>query len=231
MVDYAKRPKPGQATKSPASQASAPNVNLSKVTLTKQSPTVSLSKSGSASGYLRVNLNWQSKSASAQKGWRGLIGGGLGALDLDLGCLWELTDGSKGVVQALGNSFGALESKPYVQLDGDDRSGSNVGGENLIINLAQVSRIRRILVFAYIYEGAPNWEQARGIVTLFPAAGPEVEVHLDEAAGGARFCAVALLQNDGRDLSVRREVRYIVGSQSTLDRAYGWGLRWSAGSK
>lgn len=231
MVNYEKRAnqtKPAQVTPSPAAPS---GVNLSKITLTKQSPSVSLTKAGSVGGFLRVNLNWQSSAAPARSGWRGLLSGGSGQLDLDLGCLWELADGTKGVVQALGNSFGSLESPPYVHLDGDDRSGANTGGENLLINLSHANRIRRILVFAYIYEGAPSWDQARGIVTLYPAAGPQVEVHLDESAGGARFCAVALLQNDGRDLTVRREVRYVVGSQETLDRAYGWGMRWTAGSK
>jgi len=30
---------------------------------------------------------------------------------------------------------------------------------------------------------------------------------------------------------VRREVRYINGSQDELDRAYGWGMKWAPGRK
>jgi len=40
-----------------------------------------------------------------------------------------------------------------------------------------------------------------------------------------------MLENRDDDLSVRREVRYINGSQSALDQAYGWGLQWSPGRK
>ena len=36
------------------------------------------------------------------------------AVDLDLGGMYELMDGSKGMAQALGNSFGSLQSAPYV---------------------------------------------------------------------------------------------------------------------
>lgn len=35
----------------------------------------------------------------------------------------------------------------------------------------------------------------------------------------------------GADLSVRREVRYISGGQSALDKAFGWGMTWAPGRK
>ncbi|MDX6255198.1 MAG: tellurite resistance protein TerA, partial [Frankiales bacterium] len=153
------------------------------------------------------------------------------AIDLDLGCLYELADGRKGVVQALGNAFGALDRPPYIQLDADDRSGSSAGGENLFVNLDHARDIRRILVFAFIYEGVPAWDQADGVVTLFPAAGQPIEVRLDENAAGARSCAIALIDNSHGDLTINREVKYINGAQDALDRAYGWGMNWQAGRK
>ena len=245
MVDYTRpdrnkptSPPPADSGPPPSYAKSAPAsgrpVDLTKVTLTKNAPTVSLTKQGSATGQVRVNLNWNARPAGggSSGGFMGkLMGGGSKPLDLDLGCLYELTNGAAGVIQALGRAFGRLDEPPYIMLDGDDRSGTNVGGENLLINLNQLSQIRRILVFAYIYEGAPSWDQAQGVVTLHPASGPEIEIRLDEQASGARFCAIAMFENNGGDLSLRREVRYIQGSQSDVDRAYGFGLRWSAGSK
>lgn len=224
-IDYTKRPgSSGAATPAPAT------VSLSKVTLTKAAPTVSLTKQGAAGGLLRVNLNWTSRP----DGSGGFFGRREPDIDLDLGCLYEFTDGRKGVVQALGNAFrvavtGAPE--PSIWLDGDDRSGSNSAGENLFVNLAHAASMRRVLIFAYIYEGAPNWAAANGIVTLFPPSGPQIEVRLDEPRAGARTCAIALLNPDQGDLSVRREVRYIDGTQMALDDAYGWGIRWAAGHK
>ncbi|MGY1684449.1 hypothetical protein ACI8AK_02550 [Geodermatophilus sp. SYSU D00867] len=213
MIDYTRPPKQKPA-----------GVSLGKVALTKAAPSVSLSKAQGARGRMRVNLNWD------QRPGRGFFGKAK-AVDLDLGCLWETTDGDKGVVQALGNAFGDLDSPPYVLLDGDDRSGRNAGGENLIVNLDHLDEIRRILVFAYIYDGAPHWAAARGVVTLSAQNDSEITVDLDEHADNARFCAIAMLTNQRGELHVQREMRYLQGSQRHLDQAYGWGLRWTAGSK
>jgi tellurite resistance protein TerA len=208
-------------------------VSLSKVTLTKSAPSVSLSKGGGAHGRLRVNLKWTAKPAASGGGFfkKLLSAAGSGGIDLDLAALYELADGRKGVVQALGNTFGDLDGPPYVKLDADDRTGSSAAGETLFINLDHTADIRRILVFAFIYEGVPAWDQANAVVTLFPAAGPPIEIALDETRAGARTCAIAMLQNTGGDLTVSREVRYIEGAQDKLDAAYGWGLDWRPGRK
>ena len=234
-IDYTKRPAPPAAPPAAPAAPTAPppaQVSLSKVTLTKSAPKVSLTKQGSASGLLRVNLNWNARPPG--QGGGGLFRKAPAALDLDLGCLFEFTDGSKGVVQALGNSFTAKPRdarEPVIWLDGDDRSGTNAAGENLFVNLAFANQIKRIMVFALIYEGAANWAAADGVVTLHPANGPEVEVRLDETRDGARICGVAMLESSGGDLSVRREVNYLNGGQRVLDEAYGWGMNWTAGRK
>lgn len=239
-IDYTKRPRQtpptdGSVPRSGAAPSSGP------VVLTKATPSVSLTKQGSASGVLRVNLNWNARPAEppAQTGGlfkRMLAGaaGSSGGIDLDLACLYEYTDGSKGVVQALGNTFRddhTLGLDPICWLDGDDRSGTRTGGENLFVNLAHVDKIRRVLVFAFIYSGVPNWAAADGVVTLVPASGPQVEVRLDEHDSRSVMCAIAMLENVGGELSVRREVRYVQGGHKALDDAYGWGLRWAAGRK
>lgn len=222
-VSYTKKPAQPPAAAQPAS----PGVNLSKITLTKSAPSVSLTKGGG--GQLRCNLQWTARPDSVGKGFLKAL---KPAIDLDLACLWEFSDGSKGVVQALGGAFQAPRNgPPIIRLDGDDRSGKNSAGENLFVDLTQADKIRRILVFAFIYEGAPNWAGADGVVTLFPGQGPEIEVKLDEADSKARFCVIAQLVNQGGQLVVNREVRYIQGSQRTVDEAYGWGLQWQKGSK
>ena len=225
MVDYTKRP----ASTPPVAGGSP--VSLSKVTLTKASPSVSLAKGSGASGRMRVNLSWNPRPEGTGGGGGGFLKklmGAPGGIDLDLGCLYELADGKKGVVQALGNAFGALDRPPYVLLDGDDRKGG--GGENMTINLDRLGDIKRMLVFAFIYEGVPAWDKADGVVTLTPANGPEIRVELDESSG-SRMCAIALLENKGGQLLVNREVQYINGAQDALDRAYGWGMDWSPGRK
>ena len=208
-IDYTKRPKA-------STPPQAPPVNLSKISLTKDAPRISLSKDGAQQGVMRVNLNW---SANAQ------------GVDLDLGCLYELSDGSKSVIQALGNRYGSENSPPFILLDGDDRSGSNTSGENMRINLAQPERFRRILIFAMIYSGAANWAAVDGVVTMYPTVGAPIEVRLDSAVEGARICAIAQVYYAEGGIHVSREVRYINGSQRDLDAAYGWGMQWTTGSK
>ncbi|SOD71736.1 tellurite resistance protein TerA [Jatrophihabitans sp. GAS493] len=235
-IDYTKRPKAAEPVAPVAEAAPAPAASPApaKVTLTKAAPTVSLTKRGSAGGMLRVNLNWNARpAAAAGAGFFKRLAPQAG-IDLDLGCLFEFTDGSKGVVQALGNAFSASPKgvmAPVIRLDGDDRSGTNNAGENLFVDLSYVNQIKRIMVFAFIYQGVANWAAADGLVTLYPAAGPQVEVRLDEARDGARICGIALLESHNGELTVRREVNYVDGGQSALDRAYGWGMNWAPGRK
>jgi len=238
-IDYTKRPSKAAPASEPAGSTPTPQgggVSLSKVTLTKSAPSVSLTKRGATGGQLRVNLQWSTgvAPAPAKKGLfaRLAAAGGSGGIDLDLACLWELSNGEKGVVQALGNAFQAPYSgAPIIRLDGDDRSGAVTGGENMFIDLSRVNEIRRILIFAFIYEGAPNWAAADGVVTLFPASGPEIEVRLDESDPSSPTCVIAMLENQNGELVVRREVRYIRGGQADVDKAYGWGMDWARGRK
>jgi tellurite resistance protein TerA len=230
-IDYTKRPGAGSGGSDSSDRSDSSGAPATEpVSLTKANPRVSLNKRGATSGRLHVNLNWTS-GAPAKKGLFAKVSSGGGGIDLDLGALYELTDGTKGVVQALGNMFGSLDSPPYAYLDGDDRSGSNVGGENLYVNLSESARIKRLLIFAFIYEGVPAFDQADGVVTITPASGAPITVRLDEQAGRSRMCAVALLTNTGGELALQREVRFIDGSQRALDEAYDWGMNWKAGRK
>ncbi|WP_030377903.1 TerD family protein [Streptomyces sp. NRRL B-12105] len=212
-------------------------VRLSKVTLTKEAPSVSLTKQGGTSGALRVNLNWEVRKQFS--GWGSKRGRAIAHhrdLDLDLCALFELADGRKGVVQALGNAFGALDRPPYIHLDGDDRTGAVATGENLTVNLDHRQDFRRILVFVTIYEGARSFADLHATVTLQPQHGAPVDFSLDECTVPSTVCALALITNTGGDLVVQREARYLipdrgVSPQRTVDRVYGWGMNWTPGRK
>ncbi len=117
-----------------------------------------------------------------------------------------MQDGLKGAVQALGNSFGSLNTEPFIKLMGDDRTGSISDGEWLHINGAHWSKIRRILVYAFIYEGAPNWKETDGVVTIHAPGQPPIEVRLNEEGGRQGMCAIALLENDNGAVKVTRRV-------------------------
>lgn len=221
----------------PAPSAAAAPVRLSKVTLTKEAPTVSLSKQGGNSGEMRVNLSWQVRKQF--KGWGAKLGRAVamhGDLDLDLCALYELTDGRKGVVQALGNAFGALHQPPFIHLDGDDRTGGSANGENLSINLDHKHQLRRVVIFVTIYEGARSFADLDATVTLQPRNGAAIDFSLGECTVPSTVCALALITNTGSDLLVQREARFLVpergvSPQRTIDYAYGWGMNWTPGRK
>ncbi|WP_217169427.1 TerD family protein [Streptomyces sp. AC512_CC834] len=228
---------PPSAPAAPPAPPSAAPVRLTKVTLTKAAPSVSLTKQGGTSGAMRVNLNWQVRKQFS--GWARKLGRPVAMhddLDLDLCCLYELSDGSKGVVQALGNAFGALHQPPFILLDGDDRTGSVATGENLTINLDHKQHFRRVLVFVTIYEGARSFADLHATVTLQPQYGAAIDFSLDECTVPSTVCALALITNTGNDLVVQREARYLVperrvSPQRTVDHAYGWGMNWTPGRK
>jgi tellurite resistance protein TerA len=140
-----------------------------------------------------------------------------------------LEDGQKGAIQALGRNFGALDRAPFVKLAGDDRSGDSADGEWMHVSGAQWPRIKRILVYAFIYEGVPNWAATDGVVSITVQGQPPIEVRLDEGSG-LGTCAIALLENVAGNIRVNREVKYFPEAEK-MDKAYRWGMRWSAGSK
>jgi tellurite resistance protein TerA len=233
---------PPPATRAPTPPPAPPvtppaPVRLTKVTLTKEAPAVSLTKQGGTSGAMRVNLNWEVRKQF--KGWGSKLGRAVAMhadLDLDLCALFELSDGSKGVVQALGNAFGSLHQPPFIHLDGDDRTGAVSSGENLTVNLDHTQHFRRILIFVTVYEGARSFADLHATVTLQPQHGAPIDFSLDECTVPSTVCALALITNQGGDLIVQREARYLVpergvSPQRTVDYAYGWGMNWTPGRK
>ncbi|WP_405560310.1 TerD domain-containing protein [Streptomyces canus] len=232
-VDEPQQAAPMAPPPAPAAQP----VRLSKVTLTKSAPSVSLAKQGGTSGAMRVNLNWQVRKQFS--GWGSKRGRAVAMhadLDLDLCALYELADGRKGVVQALGNAYGALHQPPYIHLDGDDRTGALASGENLTVNLDHKRDFRRILIFVTIYEGARSFADLHATVTLQPQYGAPIDFSLDECTVPSTVCALALITNTGDDMVVQREARYLVpdrgvSPQRTVDHVYGWGMNWTPGRK
>ena len=218
-------PPPATAPPSAPASPSVPPVNLSKISLSKDKPSVSLEKRGASLGEIRVNLNWNQKIAT-----KGIFGQAKStSIDLDLSCLFSLNDGSKGAVQALGKNFGSYNNAPWIHLLGDDRTGGVSDGEWLKINGAQWNNIKKVVIFALIYEGVPNWSSTDGMVSLHVPDHPVIESRM-EGESNHRVCAVATLENDNGSLKMTQENRYFKSAKE-LDEHYGIGLSWTAGRK
>ena len=130
----------------------------------------------------------------------------------------------------MGNHFGELNYPPYIALDGDDRTGAVAAGETIRVNGKFADKIRRILIYTFIYEGAANWEEAKGVVTVNCPGSPELIVRMDEYGSRKHTCAIALLENVGGTFSVEKVVEFFDDSEQ-MDRAFDWGLRWTIGRK
>ena len=204
----------------------------SKVTLKGKGDSFAI-KQKSGTGELLINLNWDQHPQGEKKAglFSKLMGGKTGgAVDLDLGCLFELRNQAKGAIQPLGKSFGSFDYPPYVLHLGDDRSGAWAEGENMKVNLAHAGQLKRILVFTYIYEGVPNWTATNAVVTVKVPGQPVLEVPMGSQMDSRNFCAIAMLEFDGGEIRVTRLVSFHQGHPD-CDKTYGWGLKWVAGSK
>lgn len=219
-------PPPKPAPVPPKAEPTSPSkpVSLTKVTLTKQNSTVNLKKDDGHFGKIRVNLNWNQKPKKTGFFSRNT------SVDLDVGAFVETENGKMFVVQALGRAFGDFNRAPFAKLLGDDRTGAVTDGEWIEINGDQWSDIKRVLVYAFIYEGAPNWQETDGVVRVLVPGQPEIEVRMNEYGDPRGTCAVALLENQRGEVRVSREVTFHK-SQKEMDEQYGWGFRWTSGSK
>ncbi|MFD0366091.1 stress protein, partial [Nocardia sp. GCM10030253] len=211
-------------------------VNLGKISLTKESPSISLTKQGAISGTMRVNLNWTTSAPPSGGGLFGRKRGG-GTLDLDLCCFFELADGRIGSVRSLDRSFGALDRPPFIKLDQDDRTGSSTTGENLDINLDFTAQFRRILVFASIYEGATDFRGVQATATLYPVNSVPIEMTMGGCTDNSRDVVLAHIENLNGEFVVRRDGTFIRppagrpgGGIREIAQMYGWGFEFQASS-
>ncbi|MFE3319715.1 TerD family protein [Nocardia sp. NPDC059195] len=209
-----------------------PPVNLAKVSLTKEAPSVSLTKHGATGGVMRVNLNWTSMAATGR-----LFGKLRGKnIDLDLCCFFELVNGAIGSVRALDRRFGALYEPPFIHLDQDDRTGASITGENLSVNLDCTQFIRRILVFASIYDGASDFRNVHATVTLNTVNSAPIEMTLDGCTDNSRDAVLFALENVNGEFVVRREGAFVRppagqpgGGVVEIARLYNWDFGFQSG--
>jgi len=211
-----------------------PKVNLSKVRLDKQGEKhkISLSKDNDSQVF-HINLQWDqpSSKASPPGSFLGrLFSGGQSenGADLDLGCMWLDRQGHKGVIQPLGDSFGARHEPPYILLDKDDRSGAADDGENM--RLYRPDTLALVLIFAMIYEGTANFSHVNARLTIFNGREEEILIPLNAPDTQRTFCAVAMIINNGDSIQVSKEGRYF-SNHLECDQFYGFGFRWVAGRK
>lgn len=217
----------------PAAAPPSPSVNLSKITLTKNQSSINLQKKDDF-GKISINLNWNQRPDNSEMPKKGrlsdLFKQHSKGIDLDVGAMIHLKNGKKTLIQALGKRFGSLNTAPYVLLREDDRTGQSMDGEWLDINGAQWAQIEEVFIFAFIYDGVPNWAQTDGVVTMHVPGQPPIETRLTEGANAKPMCAIARLVNKQGSINVERINQYF-GGHKDMDQAFGWGFSWQKARK
>jgi tellurite resistance protein TerA len=201
---------------------------------------IDLTKKGdNAQKEIVINLNW---SQEKQSGWSKLWNGDK-SIDLDLGCWYELHDGSKSCIDALQFAHGqggirnqltrqgCYTQKPWIWHSGDDRSGSAAEGENMFVNPQGASDLKRMTIYCYIYEGAAKWAETNGVVTIKVPGNEDIVVEMGKQYSDRNFCAIAeILFGTDNSMTVKKLVTFHNG-HGDCDKAYNWGMQWRAGSK
>ena len=85
-------------------------------------------------------------------------------------------------------------------------------------------------MYTFIYEGAANWDEAKGVVTVKCPGSQEIIVRMDEYGSHLPMCAIAMLENCGTIMMVEKLIHFFPGHRD-MDAAYRWGMRWVAGRK
>lgn len=152
-------------------------------------------------------------------------------VDLDLGVLYELSDGTRGAIQAFGEKFGSYDSPPFIALSGDERTGCAEGhDESMLVNGQHWDKIKRILVYIYIYDGAPRWSQINPQIILDVPGENDLVVTLGAHNDALALCAVGGIENIRGGIKLTNYTEYFPG-HAEMDRAFGFGLDWEDGQK
>ena len=126
---------------------------------------------------------------------------------------------------------GCYTQKPWVWHTGDDRSGDGAEGENILVNPNGINELKRIIVYCYIYEGVARWSETNAVVTIKVPDNPDIVVEMGKQIDTRTFCAIAdIVFDDNCGMTVKKLVSFHTGHED-CDRAYEWGMQYSAGSK
>lgn len=215
-------PAPAPPVPDPAAGPATAPALAGRTILSPQAPSVTVSGSQATSGPLYLTLGWSDLPTDPRSRRAGLRR----STDIHLGCLWEMSDGDRGVLQSLGDGAALAPGHGSTVLRRGPRSETE--GETVTAALAQMHRCKRLLLFAYAYSGTPDWGSLGVVLTAeLPAA--VLEVRPGPAPPGAGVCALMTIHRVGRDLVVRREAAYLTGQQAAVAQAYGWDLPWADG--
>jgi tellurite resistance protein TerA len=227
------------------------SINLNKIVLEKSGDTKRINLSKDLSGNtnskeITINLNWtqekQEEKASSLMGSLKKMFSGSDGIDLDLGCFYELQNGTKmvidgvqfahgrGGVRSQSSNQGRYTGQPWLWHSGDDRSGAGEG-ENIFLNPSGISDLKRLTIYCFIYKGVANWAQTNAVAAIKVPGNPDIVVEMGKQMSHKMMCALAEINFDGSEGIIVKKLVTFHNGHSDCDKSYNWGLKWSTGSK
>jgi tellurite resistance protein TerA len=195
------------------------------IELIKNGDKVKLEFDNDIHDFIKVNLSWN-RNRPRKDGLLSKLYSDSTCVDLDLGCIYEFKNGEKGVIQALGNSFGSLQRNPYILLDGDDRTGDSNDGENILINSKQIKNLKRLMLFISIYEGPANWAQADATVSIKTEFSDEIIIRIDDYDNKKNICSLVCFDFfETSKMIIEKELKFF-RDYKKMDSRYNWNLEW-----
>ena len=171
-------------------------------------------------------------------------------IDLDIGCLYKLTDdtssslSSRGCIQELNNEVGrSVHQAPYIQLTYKRYyydAFEGVNKEVLTLNLDPNSKFDKVLIFQSVYSGAISFQEARSSLEFYFSdkypAYPSYNfqkydyrintcIHSDDSL----MVVGAMLTFDhvgGNDYILIESICEPVYGHVDMDNQYDWNLLW-----
>jgi tellurite resistance protein TerA len=196
---------------------------------------IDLTKGGSRSSKeIVINLNWTQKKGF----WAMLMNN---AIDLDLGCFYELQNGQKSVIDGLQFAHGQGGTKdrltkqgcytgnPWIWHTGDDLVGGE--GENILVNPQGLSDLKRIVVYCFIYKGVAKWDETNAVATIKVSNNPDIIVEMGKQYSSQKFCAIAEILFDRNNFMTVKKLVTFHNSHADCDKAYNWGMSYKHGTK
>jgi uncharacterized protein involved in tellurium resistance len=175
--------------------------------LSAAEPTVTLTRVQSGTGALEVALT---RAPSAG--------------DLAIGAVYQLDDGTEGIVQSLGDALSgpAGVALPVLRLK------RRPEGELLTVDLRRVTDLRRALVYGYSpTTAALAWQ---GVVVVGTYGGARIEVPIDREPFTGTV-ALLTIYNVGGELVLRSEMEPFAGPPETAAVAFDYHLPWLEGRR
>ncbi|MCD8387023.1 MAG: stress protein [Bacteroidales bacterium] len=185
---------------------------------------------------IQISLSW----SNHQRFLKRVFGGG--AIDLDLGCFYEMENGDRMLIDVLQfqdnggprdrrTRQGCFTEPPYIWHTGDDRGSNAQSIETIIVNPQGLEELRRIMAYAFVTDGDSRWAQAQASLCISVPGCDDVTITLDKPSD-QRLCAIASIDIDpaAHLLTITKLLTYHAG-HSACDRAYSWGFTYHKGHR